>query len=377
MLISRSDRSKTALWFWTVDRWVLSTFLILISFGAFFIMASSPEIASKLKLENHFFTKRHLIFLFISLFIVFFLSKFNQKQITLFSIFGLIFFLILMFFTLINGFSAKGAQRWLTIYGFSLQPSEFVKPFFIIVNAWFLHLWKKNKSFKGWIWSTGTLFLISALLILQPDIGMTILIISVWIFQFFIFGIPLILLIILAFMIPIVLIFSYLTFDHVKSRIESFLNEPSYQTKQSLKSFESGSFFGKGLGEGHYKNNLPDAHTDFIFAVIGEEFGILLCCLILLLYSILVLRSLFVSFKSINLFFVLSSSGLAFLFGMQSIIHISSNIGLIPTKGMTLPFLSYGGSSTLSSAIIIGMLLSLTKKEVDFRFHNKEIEDQI
>ena len=365
MLISRSDRSKKAIWFWTIDRWIFTSFLVLCSFGAFFIMASGTKIAAKLNFNTHFFTLRHFLFLLSGFLIALFLSNLNHKKIKILSIFGLIISFIFMLFTFTDGISAKGAQRWVIFFGQSIQPSEFIKPFFIIVNAWLLHLWKNNENFKGWLWSMLVIIPIIFLLLVQPDIGMTLLITLTWGFQLFLTGIPLIILLIVIFLIPMILLFSYLNYEHVFHRINRFLEGNTFQTEQATKAFENGSLIGKGIGEGFFKNILPDAHTDFIFAVIAEEFGIILCCGILLLYGIIIFRSLLIVFSENNLFIILSVCGLSFVFGIQSIIHISSNLALIPTKGMTLPFLSYGGSSTLSSAIIIGMILSLTRKQID------------
>ncbi len=375
MLISRSDRSKKAIWFWTIDRWLFSTFLILISFGAFFIMGSGTKIASKLGLESHFFPLRHFVFLLFGFQIVLIFSYIHHKKLKLICILGLLITLILMMFTLFEGSTAKGAQRWISFLGQSIQPSEFLKPFFIVVNAWLLHLWKKKSNFKGWLWSSFLLFSIIFLLLLQPDIGMTILISTTWGFQLFLTGLPTIFLILLILLVPVILIFSYFNFDHVFKRINNFFEGNSYQAHQSLKSFESGNLFGKGLGEGSYKNHLPDAHTDFVFAVIAEEFGIILCCLILILYAIILFRSFHIAYRNSDLFNILAICGLSFIFGIQSLIHICSNIGLIPTKGMTLPFLSYGGSSILSSSIIIGIILSLTRKQINFKYYKNEISE--
>ena len=376
MLISRSDRSKKAIWFWTVDRWLFSSFLILMSLGAFFIMASSPKIAINLNLDSHFFTIRHIIFLLFGFLIILLFSQFNEKFIKLSSILGLALFFTLMALTLIDGDSTKGAKRWLNIFGQSIQPSEFVKPFFVVVNAWLLHLWKKNHNFKGWLWSLFILFMIVFLLLLQPDLGMTVLLISIWIIQIFLSGIPLLIFLLLFFSLPIILILSYFYFDHVNDRINTFFDGNSFQALQAIKSFQTGSYFGKGIGEGFYKNNLPDAHTDFIFAVIAEEFGIIFCCIIVMLYGIFIFRSLFLAIKGNTMFYVLAVSGLSFLFGMQCIIHISSNLGLIPTKGMTLPFLSYGGSSIISSALIVGIIISLTRKKINFDHYQNNFTDE-
>ena len=202
---------------------------------------------------------------------------------------------------------------------------------------------------------------------------MTIVIILTWCFQLFITGIPLIIIICLTFAVPLFLIMTYHNFDHVKIRIDGFLEGTTYQVSKSLQSFESGGFWGTGPGEGFYKKFLPDAHSDFVFAVEAEEYGILICLIIILIYSLIVYRAFKLSFINKNLFFIIAVSGLTFQFGIQTLIHMASNTNLIPTKGMTLPFLSYGGSSMISSAIIAGILLSLTRKNISLNPIKKQI----
>ena len=362
MMITRSDRSYVALWWWTTDRYLLTGFLTLILIGIFLVMASSQHLTQSLNLSSHYFTVRHIIFGLLSVPIILFFSILNERQIKIISIFGLIISILLLFLILFDGDKIKGAQRWLYIGQLSFQPSEISKPFLIIFNAWVLSLWSKKTNFPGWIWSICSTLLISSLLLLQPDLGMTILLIFTWAFQLFITGIPLIIIIFLIIAFPIFMIISYQSFDHVKIRIDNFIEGKTYQVSKSLQSFESGGFFGKGPGEGFYKKSLPDAHSDFVFAVAAEEYGVVVCSLIIILYAFIILRSISHSIRNDNLFSILAISGLAFQFGFQSLIHMASNTDLIPTKGMTLPFLSYGGSSILASAITAGMLLSLTRK---------------
>ena len=203
-----------------------------------------------------------------------------------------------------------------------------------------------------------------ALLLLQPDVGMTIVVILTWGFQLFITGIPLIIIGCLILAFPIFIIIAYHSFDHVQIRVNIFFEGKTHQISKSLQSFESGGLWGKGPGEGFYKKSLPDAHSDFVFAVAAEEYGILICCFIIVIYGLIVFRSFALSFLNKNLFFIIAVSGLAFQFGLQTLIHMGSNTDLIPTKGMTLPFLSYGGSSMMASAITAGILLSLTRKNM-------------
>ena len=371
MKITRSDRSNIALWWWTIDRYLLTGFFTLIIFGIFLVMASSQHLAESLNISSHHFTIRHLLFGSLSIPIIIFFSILSEKQIKIFCILGLFACIGLLLFILIEGQTIKGAQRWFYIAGFSFQPSEICKPLFVIFNAWILTLWVEKSISPGWMWSIASIIIISTLLLLQPDLGMTIIMIFTWGFQLFITGIPLIIIFLLILAFPIFMIFSYQNFNHVKIRIDNFIEGKTYQVSKSLQSFESGGFWGKGPGEGFYKKSLPDAHSDFVFAVAAEEYGVIICCLIITIYCLIILRSFLYTLKTNNLFFVLSISGLAFQFGLQSLIHLASNIDLIPTKGMTLPFLSYGGSSILASAITAGILLSLTRKNISFETLNQ------
>ena len=377
MIITRSDRSNIALWWWTIDRYLLTGFFILILIGIFLVMASSQHLTQSLNLSSHHFTLRHILFGTLSIPIIISFSILNQRQIKIISILGMVISILLIFSTVIDGDKIKGAQRWLYIGNISFQPSEVCKPFFIIFNAWVLSLWAEKKDFPGWIWSITSISIISALLLLQPDLGMTILFIFTWGFQLFITGIPLIIIIFLIISFPIFMIISYHNFDHVKIRIDSFIEGTTYQVSKSLQSFEAGGLLGKGPGEGLYKKSLPDAHSDFVFAVAAEEYGALICSFIIIIYASIILRTLFYTIRNDNLFLILAVAGLAFQFGFQSLIHMASNTDLIPTKGMTLPFLSYGGSSILASAIIAGMLLGLTRTNnslvpITRQFHEKK-----
>ena len=373
MLISRSDNSNIALWWWTIDRFLLTLFSILIIVGIFLVMASSQHLAQSFNIFSHYFTLRHILFVIISLPIIFLFSLLNEKQTKAISIIGLIITIFLLLIILINESEIKGAKRWIYFSGFSFQPSELCKPFYVIVNAWFLTLWIEGKNFPGWAWSIVSLILISSLLLIQPDVGMTIVIILTWCFQLFITGIPLIIIICLTLAVPLFVILTYHNFDHVKIRIDGFLEGTTYQVTKSLQSFEFGGFWGTGPGEGFYKKFLPDAHSDFVFAVAAEEYGILICLIIILIYSLVVYRAFSLSFTNKSLFFIIAVSGLAFQFGIQTLIHMASNTNLIPTKGMTLPFLSYGGSSMISSAITVGILLSLTRKNISHNPIKKQL----
>ena len=362
MNITRSDRSQLALWWWTIDRYLLTSFFILMMFGILLVMASSQHLAENLNIPSHYFTIRHILYGALSIPIIIFFSILNERQIKMICILGIIITTVLLFVILFDGEKIKGAQRWFYIGGLSFQPSEIGKPLYVVFNAWLLSLWIEKTKFPGWMWSIASIILISSLLLLQPDLGMTIVMMFTWGFQLFITGIPLILILCLIIAFPIFMIFSYQHFDHVKIRIDNFLEGKTYQVSKSLQSFESGGFWGKGPGEGFYKKSLPDAHSDFVFAVAAEEYGALICSVIIIIYGLIIIRSFYYTINNNNLFFILAIGGLAFQFGFQSLIHMASNTDLIPTKGTTLPFLSYGGSSLLASAITAGIILSLTKR---------------
>ena len=376
MNITRSDRSQLALWWWTIDRYLLTSFFILMMFGILLVMASSHHLAENLNIPSHYFTIRHIIYGALSIPIIIFFSILNERQIKIICILGIIITTVLLFVILFDGEKIKGAQRWFYIGGFSFQPSEIGKPLYVVFNAWLLSLWIEKNKFPGWMWSIASIVLLSSLLLLQPDLGMTIVMMFTWGFQLFITGIPLILILCLIIAFPIFMIFSYQHFDHVKIRIDNFLEGKTYQVSKSLQSFESGGFWGKGPGEGFYKKSLPDAHSDFVFAVAAEEYGALICSVIIMIYGLIIIRSFYYTINNNNLFFILAIGGLAFQFGFQSLIHMASNTDLIPTKGMTLPFLSYGGSSLIASAITAGIILSLTKRSNLLDPFKKEIYEK-
>ena len=375
MMLSRSDRSSLSIWLWTIDKWIFFSFFTLLLLGIIFILTSSSTLELKLNKESYYFSIKHTIFVILSFLIAVILSKLNFHKIKFLSLVGFGLLLAALLYCLQYGSDIKGAKRWIDVFGQSLQPSEFIKPFFIIINAWLLTIWKSTQKNKFLFLSILSILLIDIMLLLQPDLGMTLLITTIWIFQLLITGIPMLFFIFLIFVIPIVILLAYNFYSHVYVRINDFIFGTNFQANQALKLFNDAGYFGKGIGEGSLKNNLPDAHTDFIFSVIAEEFGLIVCLVIIIIYAIIILRSIIIAFNCNDIFQILSISSLSALIGIQSLIHISSNLSLIPTKGMTLPLLSYGGSSTISAAIVIGFLLSLTRKRIDFSDVSLNIEN--
>lgn len=364
---SRNSRSIIANWWWTVDKVLLTLITMIILIGIFLNFSASPAVANRIGVGSFHFIKRQLFFLPLAYMFMLFLSIQNLKTIRRVAIVGYIFTIFLMISTLLWGEETKGASRWIHILGFSLQPSEFIKPCFAVVAAWLFDGQKKYRDFPGNLLSTCLFGATLILLLLQPDVGMSIVVSAIWLFQFFLSGLSLLLVAILGIVGIGLMVMAYFTFDHVHSRVQQFLdseNNLSYQVKKSLEAFQSGNLFGRGPGEGVVKLNIPDAHTDFIFAVAAEEFGLLLCLIIVGLFAAVVIRSMLISMKDNNLFIILSASALSASFGLQGIINMASTLHLMPTKGMTLPFISYGGSSLLATALGMGMLLAITRKNV-------------
>lgn len=364
---SRNSRSIIANWWWTVDKTLLTLLTLLLAIGIFLNFSASPSVANRIGVGSFHFIKRQLFFVPVAYGVMLFLSMQSLKTIRRTAIVGYALTLMLMVVTLFWGEETKGASRWITLFGFSLQPSEFVKPTFAVVAAWLFDGQKKYRDFPGNLLSGSLYILTAVLLLLQPDLGMTIVVTAIWGFQFFLAGLSLWLVGILGALGIVGAVAAYFIFPHVHVRVDQFLASESnlgYQIKKSLEAFQSGGFFGRGPGEGVVKVNIPDAHTDFIFAVAAEEYGMLLCLVIVGIYAAIVVRAMIVSAKDNNLFIILSASALAASFGLQGIINMASSLHMMPTKGMTLPFISYGGSSLLATALGVGMLLAITRKNV-------------
>ena len=310
--------------------------------------------------QNFLFINRHSIFYICGLLIIIFLSQQTDKNIRRFALFGFITLMFLLLILFFFDYEINGAKRWLKLFSFSFQPSEVVKPFFIVLTSWCIA--QSIKGRKYFLYSIFIIFIfLIVLVLLQPDLGMTILIASTFFCQLFIAGLSIILVIYGLILITFVSVIAYFFLDHVKSRIDSFLgNSDSYQIDLSLMAFKSGGIFGKGPGQGDLKEKLPDASTDFIFAVAGEELGLIFCIIILIIILSIVVKTLLNVLKINSPYKIIAISGLICSFGLQSLINILSSLGMIPTKGMTLPFVSYGGSSMLATSILFGFLLSLT-----------------
>ena len=360
-------------WWKNIDKFIFSLILLLFITGLFFSLVSTSLIASdRLNTNDYLFFFKHLLFVLLGMVIIFSLSSLDEKK--LFRISPIIFLFSIFFMVLVPfiGIEVKGSKRWIDLFFLPrFQPIELVKPFLIIVISLILSGRKYNNIFIKYFFSFLTTSIVAILLAIQPDIGQTILIFLSWAILIFTSGISIIFL--GVFLISLILIFSYLVFfipkfEYIKNRILSFFDTEggthNFQSDKAIESIVSGGFFGKGIGEGTLKNRVPEAHTDYIISVISEEFGVIAIILILLLFLIFI----YSIFKKVYLEneekIKLILVGCTSLILIQAMIHIGVNIRLFPTTGMTLPFISYGGSSIISISILSGIILNLTKRKI-------------
>lgn len=358
MSFARTDRSLVAQWWWTVDRWSLLAVAGLIGFGLLLVFAASPAVAERIGTDSLHFIKRHLAVLPVAIALMLLISMQSPRAVRRIALVGFILSMALLAYTFVGGVEIKGARRWVNLPGLSLQPSEFVKPTFAVLAAW---LFAERKN-----WIAIALFgLVVAMLVKQPDLGMAVVVAAVFFAQFFLAGLRLGWVALMAGAGVAGLVGAYLFLPHVQSRIDRFLDRSSgdsYQIDRSIEAFGNGGLWGRGPGEGRVKEWLPDAHADFVFAVAGEELGLVLCLVIVAIFAFIVLRGLARMVQEQNLWIVLAATGLYVQFGLQAVINMASSLHLMPTKGMTLPFISYGGSSLLAIALGLGMALALTRR---------------
>lgn len=384
MAISRADNSTLGRWWWTVDRWTLAALLALIGFGYVMMLAASPAVAERVIGEGSrtlLFLKQ-VVFLGLAAALMVMVSLLSPRDIKRLALIGCLGALALTAATLVIGFETKGARRWLAfpLLG-TMQPSEFLKPCLSVVTAWMLAEgnWaaaqRQASTNPGWgllhgrvLWPAAALTLLGTtalILKMQPDFGMLMVVVSVFVSQAFVAGLNLALVGVMMAGGVGLAVGAYFILPHVRSRVDRFLDPSSgdtFQITKAMEAFGNGGLFGRGPGEGRVKNALPDAHADFVFAVAGEEFGFIICAVILLLFGFVVVRGLVRLLAEADLFVVLAATGLLAQFGLQAFVNMASTLHLIPTKGMTLPFVSYGGSSVLAIALGMGMLLALTRK---------------
>ncbi len=364
-LLPRTDRSWTAQWVWTVDRVTVGSVAALVIFGIVLIATAGPAVAELHGAPRFHFLLKHAVFLPLALAAMAGCALLNPVQVLQAACLICAGALLLTLATGFVGSEAKGAQRWLSFGFMSLQPSEFLKPGMAVVTAWlFAHYRIVVGSRAPWI-AAALLATVCAALLTQPDVGMTFMIVSVWFGQFVLAGMPLPVLGGLVLAAGLLGVGAYFRFSHVSDRVDAFVSgvgSDRYQIGRSLESFKQGRLIGQGPGEGTVKETLPDAHADFIFAVLGEEFGLLACIAVVALYGLVVCRGAFRLMAEENLFAFLAVAGLLAGFGLQAFINMASALEVIPTKGTTLPFLSYGGSSLFAASITLGLVLALNRR---------------
>jgi len=364
-MISRAERTRFANWWWTVDRLMLAAIAVLMMTGIVLSLAASPAVATRIGLDAFYFVNRHALYLAPACLVMIAVSFLNHRQIRRLSLIVFIICLAMTAATLVYGAEVKGARRWIALAGVNIQPSEFVKPAFVILISWLFAESTRKSDVPANTIALGLLLSVVAVLVLQPDFGQTMLIALVWGALFFMAGMRMIWMIGLAGTAAVGLAGAYLMVPHVRARISRFMDPSSgdtYQVSNAIESFVRGGWFGRGPGEGTVKRILPDSHADFVFAVAAEEFGIVLCLALVALFAFVVIRALQYAFRDEDPFTRFATAGLAILFGTQSAINMAVNLHLIPAKGMTLPFISYGGSSMISLAYGMGMLLALTRE---------------
>ncbi|MEG9861464.1 MAG: putative peptidoglycan glycosyltransferase FtsW [Parvularculales bacterium] len=373
MTINRTDQSLIGEWWWTIDRWALAAVLALISIGAVLILAASPGVAVRLRLDPFHFIYRQFVFLVPALVVLIGSSLLTPRQVFRVSAILFVVSYVLMVMTLIIGPDVNGSTRWLSLGGLSIQPSEFMKPSLTVLIAWLLT--EGSSDYGGSRNSAPTLYsksistalvgVVVIVLALQPDFGQAVLLLALWGGLLFVAGLPMIWVGGLGLGAMAFAGGAYLWMPHVTSRIDLFLypeQRDNYQIDQALEAFRAGGFTGRGPGEGQVKAILPDAHTDYIFAVAVEEYGFIAGALIIVLFAFIVLRSLLRSMKESDRFAQFSGSALVGLFGAQALFNLGVNLNVLPSKGMTLPFISYGGSSLLALSLTMGMALALTRR---------------
>jgi cell division protein FtsW len=364
---ARTDTSVLGRWWWTVDKGLLIATGVLVLIGIILTLAASPPVAVRIGYDSFYFVKREMFYLPLAIVLMLAVSLMEPRGIRRLGVAVFLIALALTALTLVAGAEIKGARRWLHFGPLSIQPSEFIKPGFAVVAAWMFAAQRQGAQIPGYLISIALYVAIAAILAAQPDVGMLVVVSAVWFGQFFLAGLWLYWVVLCVVLGAAALVAAYFTMPHVAVRVDRFLNPQSgdsYQVERAMEAFSNGGLFGRGPGEGVAKLHLPDAHSDFVFAVAGEEFGLFACLLIVALFAFVVLRGIGRLLQEQNLFVLLAGTGLLLQFGLQAIINMASALHLMPTKGMTLPFISSGGSSLIALALGMGMLLALTRRRV-------------
>ncbi len=361
-LSPRSD-NPIIRWWLSIDRLNFCIIIALALFGVVMVGTASPSVATRIGLDGYHFLFRHIIFLIPAMAVMIAVAWMDVTRIKMIALilYGLAIFGVIL--SLVSGFEIKGATRWIRVFGFSVQPSEFVKPTFIILSAWLLSI-PIVKNIPTIIMALALYVVTAGLLISQPDFGMVFVISVIFAVQIFIAGCPLRYVVLLAGVGIVGIGVAYMSLGHVQSRIDRFLfpeGADTYQIDQSKQSFVNGGLIGTGPGQGEVKNRVPDIHSDFIFTAMGEEWGFVFTSIFILCYGFLFFRFLSHFTRTDNQFVMLAGSGLTFMLVIQCFIHMGSAGQLVPPKGMTLPLISYGGSSLIAVGITFGLMLALSR----------------
>jgi cell division protein FtsW len=361
---SRADNTFLARWWLTVDRWTLGALCLLVGCGYIMVLAASPAVAERIHASRELFIIKQLIFLVIALLVIASVSMLPRRLVRQLALVGCGVALLATAMTLVVGVETKGAARWIAIAGNRIQPSEFLKPCFALTTAWLLARQRRDPRFPGALIALGVFVVIVGILKKQPDVGMMAVIGAVFMIQLFVSGINLL-------WIGLGLglsggggVLLYTLLPHVRRRVDQFLygkGGGNYQIDKVMEAFGNGGLMGRGAGEGSIKDSIPDVHADVVFAVVGEEFGMIVCLLLVGVFAFIVLRGLLRLMREQDLYIVFAGTGLLAGFGLQTMVNLFSTLGMMPTKGMTLPLISYGGSSAVAVGLGMGMLLSLTR----------------
>jgi len=367
--LGRSDRTLLGRWFWTIDRVLLLMVLLLCGIGLIAVAAASPAAAHRysggdVQIGDLYYFKRQVFWVAAGVPVMLAVSMLPIVWAKRAALAGTVFFIACLAAVPFLGFEANGAERWISLGGFQFQPSEFLKPVFIITTAWLMSIRYDDRSVPALQVSFALLAVVGLCLVRQPDFGQTALFTAVWLVQAFLAGMAVTTMLAIAFLAIAGLGVAYLFVPHVTARIDKFLTGggDTYQIDRALDCFKSGGLFGAGPGEGQMKFRLPEPHTDYIFSVIGEEFGAIACMGLAALFLAIIVRVLLQLLEEDDPFVFLAATGLTVQFGLQAMINMMVNLALLPSKGMTLPFISHGGSSFLAVSMGMGLLLALTRR---------------
>lgn len=364
LFLNRSSQTIFSGWWYTVDRISVFVICVLVCLGIIACATASPPVALRIGADAFFFVKKHFAHVAIALTTMFSLSLLSPKQIKLATIPCILFLTIIMILTPIYGVEIKGAKRWIVVFGMHMQPSEFLRPWLVVTTAWLLDIAYITSNGIYYAFAMGLYVLLTLCILAQPDVGMTVMLAAVWVSQIFVSRLNTMWIICVGAFLVLCCGASYLIFPHVQQRLHGFMHSggaENYQITKSIDAFNNGGVFGMGPGQGTTKNYIPDSHSDFVFSVIGEEFGLLVCVVIMLLYCFVAINSILRSMSQGHVFSISATTGLAIQLQMQVIINIGVVTRLLPTTGVTMPLISYGGSSMIATGMTLGLMLALTR----------------